>query len=134
MPSPTAKHVQPGWKTVLLALGIDTVLVVLFAALGRSSHSREATLFGLWDTAWPFLAGLTIMWVSARISKHPLSPVKSGIPLWIGTVALGMILRALTGSGTALPFVIVATVSIAVFLIGWRMIAQLLGKLVVRQG
>ncbi|QIK64687.1 DUF3054 domain-containing protein [Leucobacter viscericola] len=119
---------QPSWKIVLLALGIDVVLVVLFAALGRSSHSREATLFGLWTTAWPFLAGLAIMWVSARVSKHPLSPVKSGIPVWIGTVALGMILRALTGAGTALPFVIVATVSIAVFLVGWRLIAQLIRR------
>lgn len=119
-------RVQSSWKLVLLAACIDVLLVVAFAALGRSSHSREATILGLWATAWPFLAGLAITWVSARVSKHPLSPARSGVPLWIGTVVIGMILRALTGAGTALPFILVATGSLALFLVGWRLIAQLI--------
>lgn len=130
----TSGGVRPNWKVVLLALGIDVTLVVAFTTLGRSSHSREATILGLWTTAWPFLAGLAIVWISARISKHPLSPARSGIPLWIGTVAIGMILRALTGAGTALPFILVATGSLALFLVGWRLIAQLVIRVAARRG
>ena len=44
-------------RTALAALGVDTALVVVFAATGRLSHA-ENVLVGLWTTAWPFLAAL----------------------------------------------------------------------------
>lgn len=116
-------------RTAVLALLGDAALVLLFAGLGRSSHARDATVLGLLETAWPFLAGLAITWISARISRRPLAVVKSGIPVWLGSVAIGMILRALTGQGTALAFVIVATVTLGVFLLGWRALVALFGRL-----
>lgn len=128
-----SKHVQPGWKVTLLAFGIDVALVVLFAALGRSSHAREATILGLWQTAWPFLLGLLVMWISARIAKHPLSPVYSGLSLWIGTVFIGLAVRALTAGVPALPFMIVATLVLGAFLVGWRLVAQLILRLSARR-
>ncbi|GAB2549821.1 DUF3054 domain-containing protein [Leucobacter ruminantium] len=116
-------------RTAVLALLGDAALVLLFAGLGRSSHARDATVLGLLETAWPFLAGLAITWISARISRRPLAIVKSGIPVWLGSVAIGMILRALAGQGTALAFVIVATVTLGVFLLGWRALVALFGRL-----
>lgn len=115
--------------TVTLALACDVALVTLFAGLGRSEHDREATLLGLFETAWPFLAGLIIMWLVTFAYRRPLAIVRTGIPLWIGTVAIGMVLRLLTGSGAALPFVLVATGTLALFLLGWRAIAALVARM-----
>ncbi|MFD5599624.1 DUF3054 domain-containing protein [Leucobacter sp. NPDC058333] len=116
-------------KVVIVAGAIDVVLVLLFAGIGRSSHERAATLGGLFETAWPFLAGLVVMWLAARVHRWPLSIVRSGLPLWIGTVAIGMALRAATGSGIAPAFIVVATITLGVFLIGWRSIAALVRRL-----
>lgn len=125
--STPAPRVSAG--TVALALGLDAVLVIVFAAIGRGSHARDATLAGLFETAWPFLAGLAVVWVLTVAWKRPLSVLTTGIPLWIGTVAFGMLFRALSGQGTAIAFVIVATLTLALLLVGWRLVAALLRKI-----
>lgn len=126
-PVSAAPAVRPA--SIAIALAADALLVILFAGLGRSEHDRAATLAGLFETAWPFLAGLAIAWIAAMAWKRPLAVLRSGLPLWIGTVAVGMLLRALTGAGTALPFVIVATITLGVFLLGWRALVALIAKL-----
>lgn len=112
----------------VLAFVADAALVLAFAALGRSEHAREATLAGLFETAWPFLAGLAISWGVALVWRRPAAPLRSGVPVWVGTVALGMLLRALTGQGTALPFVLVATGTLGLFFLGWRAISALITR------
>lgn len=107
----------------------DTALVLLFAGVGRGSHARESSALGLLETAWPFLLGLAVTWVAARITQHPLAPVRAGVPVWLGTVAIGLLLRAITGSGVALPFVLVATGTLALLLIGWRLIVALVRRI-----
>lgn len=116
-------------EIIFLAFAIDAVLVTVFAAIGRGEHERAATIVGLFETAWPFLAGLAITWLVARVWRNPLSIVRAGIPVWIGTVALGMIFRLLTGQGTALPFIFVATGTLALFLMCWRGVPALAGWL-----
>jgi hypothetical protein len=50
--------------------------------------------------------------------------VESGFIIWPVTVAVGMVLRNLVfDRGTALPFIIVATLVLGVFLVGWRLVA-----------
>ena len=46
--------------------------------------------------------------------------------MWAVTVAAGMLLRRATGEGTAVAFIIVATVTLAFLLLGWRFIARLI--------
>ncbi|NUS44280.1 MAG: DUF3054 family protein, partial [Mycobacteriaceae bacterium] len=46
--------------------------------------------------------------------------VPTGACVWLGTLAGGMALRALSGQGVAASFVIVAAAVLAVFLFGWR--------------
>ena len=46
--------------------------------------------------------------------------------MWLGTVVGGMLLRAATGGGVQLSFVLVAATVLAVFLLGWRLLARLL--------
>ncbi|WP_053353464.1 DUF3054 domain-containing protein [Leucobacter musarum] len=116
-------------RTVTLALCADIAFVLLFAGIGRSSHEREASLIGLFSTAWPFLVGLAITWLALRVARHPLSVLRAGLPVWIGTVVIGMLLRAATGASIAPAFIIVATITLAVFVLGWRAIAALVLRL-----
>lgn len=118
-------------RATILAFVADLVLVVLFAALGRASH-QEAVLgaggLGLLETAWPFAAALAAGWIVTLAFRAPLAPVRSGIPLWIITVAGGMLLRAVSGQGTAVAFIIVASITLLLFLVGWRVVARLIAR------
>ena len=105
----------------------DLVLVVVFTAIGRSTHHDD--VFGawgqeLWTTAWPFVVALIVGWAVLRAWKDPLAVVRTGLGLWLITVAGGLALRKLAGGGTALPFVLVATAVVLVFLVGWRLLAN----------
>ncbi|BBY55639.1 DUF3054 domain-containing protein [Mycolicibacillus koreensis] len=106
-----------------LAAGLDTAAVLLFAAAGRRSHEESLTAAGVAGTAWPFLTGTLIGWLLARGWRRPTT-VPTGLIIWAPTVPVGMALRALTGQGTAAAFWVVATVSTAVLLVGWRVIAR----------
>lgn len=117
---------------VALALVLDAALVVVFAAIGRANHDRgvlgEAGL-GLASTAWPFLVALALGWLVCLGWRRPLSIVRTAVPVWVVTVAGGMFLRAVSDQGTALPFVIVATVTLLVLLVGWRLIAAVVRRM-----
>lgn len=69
----------------------------------------------------------------ALVWRNPLSIVRAGLPVWIGTVALGMVFRMLSGQGTALPFIFVATGTLALFLVCWRGIPALVNWLRARR-
>ena len=117
--------VRPG--TIALALLLDTLLVVAFAALGRASHDSDV-FAGLWQTAWPFLIGLAVGWLLTLAWRAPLAPVRTGLGIWAATVIGGMLLRAASGQGTAPAFIIVATLTLLVLLVGWRVIAALVAR------
>ncbi len=110
------------------ALTLDMALVAAFAAIGRASHDSEIWT-GLWQTAWPFLAGLAVGWLVTRAWRAPAAPVRTGLGVWAVTVAGGMLLRGLSGQGIALPFVIVASVVLLVVLVGWRLVAALVYRM-----
>ncbi len=112
---------------IALGLGLDVVFICLFAAIGRRSHAETGALLGVATTAWPFLAGMAagwLVWVAAA-GRAPLL-VRDGIPVWLGAVTIGMVLRQLTGAGTAVSFIVVATVFLGATLLGWRAVAQLI--------
>lgn len=118
-------------STALIASSalLDAALVIVFAALGRGSHDEAMTLAGLWQTAWPFVAGLAISWIAALAWRRPTAIPRTGIPVWIGTVVLGLLLRVLlTPGGAALPFAIVATLTLGLMLLGWRAIGALIRR------
>ena len=102
---------------------LDLCCVRAFVAIGRASHSEGDALAGLARTAWPFLAGLAIGWLVTRAWRRPGALVPTGVDVWISTVALGMVLRVVSGQGTAAAFVAVALVFLGLFLLGWRLIA-----------
>ncbi len=108
----------------LIALVADGLLVVLFVFLGRAQHDEAGTIAGIWGSAWPFLLALALSWALALAWREPLAALRTGVPLWAGTVAIGMAVRVLLTDGGAAPaFIAVACGVLAVFLIGWRLIA-----------
>ena len=114
-----------------LAALVDLACVLVFAAIGRASHGEAVGPTGLLTTTWPFAAGWLLGWVlvlavpSAR--ARPLGPL-AGALVWVPTVVVGMLLRMATGAGVQTSFVIVATVVLGVFLLGWRGVATLVRR------
>jgi Protein of unknown function (DUF3054) len=113
---------------VLVPLLIDAVLVVVFAVIGRSSHAEGLDVAGVWTTAWPFLAGLAVGWIAAVAWRHPLAVWPTGIVVWAGTLVVGMLLRLVSGQGVAFAFVLVAALTLALLLVGWRGLALLVRR------
>ena len=110
-----------------VVIALDSACVVAFAAIGRASHAEVLDLIGLARTAGPFLGGLAVGVLAGRTWRRPAALI-SGAFVWLGTLAGGMALRALTGGGVAVSFVIVAGITLAVFLLGWRVIAAVVAR------
>ena len=108
------------------ALLLDSALVLAFAAIGRATHDGDVLGrggLGLLQTAWPFLVALLAGWAISLAWRRPAAPIRTGLPVWAVTVVVGMALRALAGQGVAIAFVIVATCTLLVLLVGWRAVA-----------
>ena len=102
-----------------MGAGIDIVVVLAFVLIGRSAHAEGITPAGVLGTAWPFLVGLAAGWALARAWRRPCALVP-GLTIWAATVAVGLLLRAVTGDGVEPGFVVVTALVLAVFLLGWR--------------
>ena len=125
----TLERVRP----VRLAVLLDCCCVLLFVIIGRASHAKGESLAGIASTAWPFLAGLAIGWVATRAWRQPLALAPAGIGAWLGAAGLGMVLRVVSGQGTAFAFVLVALAFLGLFLLGWRVTARLGGEVLRRR-
>ncbi len=121
----TTQTIRP--TTVTLAAAADVLAVLVFVAVGRSSHAEAADAFGMLSTAAPFLLGLLVGWLVVRAWRAPLRlPV--GVAVWVGVVVLGLGVRAAFTHRLPLTFVLVAAVSLALFLLGWRAVAHLVTR------
>jgi len=120
-----SEQASRGTVGVVGALVFDAMLVVAFAVIGRSSHAEGLDAAGVWGTAWPFLVGLGVGWLAVRAWRHPLALWPTGVVVWVTTLVVGMLLRLATGQGTAVAFIVVATATLAVLLLGWRAVALL---------
>ncbi|HSL36451.1 MAG TPA: DUF3054 domain-containing protein [Arthrobacter sp.] len=113
----------PARRTAVLAGCADTALILVFAAIGRDAHQRGDIVLGVFSTAWPFLVGAALAWLALRVWRAPLALWPAGVGVWLGTVTIGMLLRAVTGQTVVLPFVIVALLSLGLLLLGYRLLA-----------
>ncbi len=111
-----------------VAVGLDTFVVVLFAALGLRTHEQESAYAAVLETAAPFLIGLGVAWLVARAWRRPTA-ILTGLVIWPVTVLLGMaVRRGLFDRGTATSFVVVATLFLGAFLVGWRIAWRLVDQ------
>jgi hypothetical protein len=112
----------PGRYIVISAI-LDLALVLIFVLIGRRSHGESLSASGIVQTFWPFLIGLLLGWLVTLAWREPTRIRWPGIPVWLVTVAAGMAFRAASMQGVQLSFVIVTTVVLGVFLLGWRALA-----------
>ena len=115
-------------RSVRLAAILDCCCVLVFVIIGRASHTQGESPGGIASTAWPFLAGLAGGWLAARAWRRPVALWPAGVGAWLGTVALGMVLRVVSGQGTAAAFIVVALAFLGLFLPGWRLLALVLAR------
>ena len=115
MPWNSRKHAWP------IAVVADALVVIVFAAVGRSNHHESDGAAGVWHTAWPFLLGTAIaLAITAVTRTDPLS-LGVGVRVWLWTVVIGMVVRASLGEGIALTFIIVALLVLGALFLGWRL-------------
>jgi hypothetical protein len=121
----------------LLAI-IDTISLIVFAAIGKSSHSANGDLdiFAVLLTAFPFVTA----WLSTSPLTGVYSPddtsdesnviVSTGMKVvkgWAVAVPLGIALRgAIKGYMPPTPFIIVTLISTLVILVGVRVLFAIL--------
>ena len=112
-------------RRIAACLAADAVFVLLFVALGRSSHDEGGNaVTGTLSVAAPFLIALVVGWAATRAWRSPRAPT-TGIGIWLVVLVAGMLLRRFVfDRGTALPFVIVAACFTLLFLVGWRYLWQ----------
>jgi hypothetical protein len=116
-------------RASLLAL-VDALAVLVFAAIGRRSHDEGLAVVGILEVAAPFLVGALVGALASRSWRNPLS-FRNGLAVWAGAVVVGLLLRWAFVDRPPVTFVVVATVSLAVLVHGWRGAAR--GILVLRR-
>lgn len=109
----------------VLAILLDLALVVAFVAIGRASHAEELTLEGLQRTGLPFVAGTLMAWIGFLLKRHSGLTVRNGVFVWAMTVVLGIAFRLMLGDTAEVGFIVVTTIVLAAFLIGWRAVRRL---------
>jgi FtsH-binding integral membrane protein len=115
-------------RSARLAVALDVCCVLIFVIIGRANHAKGETLGGITSTAWPFLAGLAVGWVLSRAWRRPIALRHPGVIVWLVTVALGMMLRVVSGQGTAVAFIVVALAFLGLCLLGWRLVWKLVAR------
>jgi len=101
---------------------VDSAVVLVFVAIGRSTHHHGSTIAGLASTTWPFAVGLALGWLIVGVQHRNGASLKSGVVIWLATVAVGMVLRVVSGQGTALAFIIVALGFLGILMLGLRLL------------
>ena len=109
-----------------LALVADLAFVVLFATIGRISHTEGVTLGGVLGVAWPFVVALLVGWAVARLRTGWPVRMPGSSTVWLVTVVLGLLLRVATGGGFAWSFGVVTLLALGLFILGWRCAAEVL--------
>ncbi len=103
-----------------IAASLDALCIVVFVTIGRRNHDESAAMTGILRTAAPFAIALFVAWAVVRAWRQPTS-VRTGLMIWPIVILVGMLLRHFVfDDGTATSFVVVATIFLGVFLVGWR--------------
>lgn len=108
----------------------DLVMIFVFALLARIAHNSQdlpLSFLGVLNTAWPFWLGMLLAWAYIAYRRLPGAAVSpAGLIAWIVSVIVGLAIWGIKHQ--AVPhwsFIIVASVTSAILLLGWRGIARL---------
>ncbi len=96
--------------------------MLLFAVVGSRSHDGGGVGEVL-TIAAPFLVGTLLGWLLSPVARAAPTSVRAGVHVWLATLVIGVLARRFVfGRGTAVAFVVVTAVVLAVLIIGWRWI------------
>ncbi|MFT4147814.1 MAG: DUF3054 domain-containing protein [Micrococcaceae bacterium] len=113
---------------------LDILCVLAFVLIGEREHDSQSSFLYFFKTFAPFGAALCASWCVALLLKYsPFRILPFGVIIWLGTVVLGHIFRVLLGGTTAVSFIIVSTIFLGIFLLGWRLVLQYLNNKKVRE-
>lgn len=105
---------------------LDVLLIIVFAASGRSTHQNGLAPAGILLTAAPFLGAYVIGWIVLRGWRSPARLWPTGLGIWVSTAVGGLLIRAAFGGGVAFSFQVVAIIVLGTFLLLPRLIAAAL--------
>lgn len=114
-------------RIALLAAG-DAASLLLFAAIGRSSHAETLMVLDVLSTAAPFLAAWAVAaplagaYGEAARGGDVRAALGAAVRAWAVAVPSGLALRSLSQGGRLppLPFALVTLGATLVLLLGWR--------------
>ncbi len=103
---------------------LDALVVVLFVVIGRESHEEGNALAAILETAAPFLIGLALGWALVA-RRHAPQSSGTGLAVVASTLVVGMLGRRIVfDDGTAISFVVVATLFLSAGMLGWRLVSR----------
>ena len=118
VPKPTAR-----WLAPLVA---DLACVLVFAFAGKTSHEATASDWVVVAIVWPYALAVALAHVGLVSRGRQTRRIwPEGAVVLAVTYVLGMLLRAVSGRGTAVGFLVVAALFLALTMLGWRSIVQL---------
>lgn len=148
MPLSTPVAPRRQWAASL-GFTLDLVILVAFIAQGRQTHEGTGWA-GFLEALRPFLIALLLAWVAvlawraftdSRTGSAGSAPVARGraahsvlglwpvgIGIWLFTAVGGLALRAFMGGGVSGMFPLVAIGTLGAGMLGWRLVAMLLGR------
>ena len=107
---------------------LDFAVVLIFVTIGRAHHNDGETTRGIISTTWPFAVGLVLAWLFLVKTKRGGWTFKAGVLVASMTTTIGMILRVISGQGTAAAFIVVAFSFLLLGMLGWRFVAKVVVK------
>jgi FtsH-binding integral membrane protein len=107
-------------RTALRAFAFDALCVLLMVVIGTRNHKTDTGITGILFVAAPFWIAMSLAHLAPLLQRTAKAEAHV-VVVWGYTVVMGMVLRnTVFDRGTALAFIIVATVFLGITMFGWR--------------
>ncbi len=107
-------------RTALRAFAFDALCVLLMVVIGTRNHKTDTGITGILFVAAPFWIAMSLAHLAPLLQRTAKADAHV-VVVWGYTVVMGMVLRnTVFDRGTAVAFIIVATVFLGITMFGWR--------------
>ena len=107
-------------RTALRAFAFDALCILLMVVIGTRNHKTDTGISGILFVAAPFWIAMSLAHLAPLLQRKNRKE-QNAYMVWGYTVIMGMVLRNLVfDRGTAIAFIIVATVFLGATMFGWR--------------
>lgn len=109
----------------LRAFVYDALCVLVFVIIGTRNHDTDTGITGVLYVAAPFWMALSLAHVVPLLQKTGPKVLPHKYVVVGYTLVMGMVFRNfIFDRGTAVPFVIVATLFLSATMLGWRAVQE----------